>query len=77
MQDIKGLALHPARDDVLVLASHDDSVQVWRDKADDWYCADTLANAYASTVWAVEFDSTGHLLASLNPWMYLCVTGNL
>ncbi|KAJ3095000.1 cytosolic iron-sulfur protein assembly [Physocladia obscura] len=73
-QDVKGLAWHPARDDVLVSASYDDSIKVWRDRAGDWYCADTLANAHASTVWAVDFDPSGNLLASvgddcaLNVW---------
>ena len=42
-------------------ASYDDTIKIWRDDDDDWYCSDTL-EGHESTVWAIDFDKTGDYL---------------
>jgi WD40 repeat protein len=51
---------HPA-EDILVSASYDDTIKVWREDQDDWYCAATL-RGHTSTVWGIDFDTTGNFI---------------
>ena len=53
-QDVKSLRFHPSRPGLLVSASYDDSLKVWAEDGDDWYCAQTLV-AHSSTVWGLSF----------------------
>ena len=55
-QDVKMVRFHPTRGGLLVSASYDDSVKVWAEDGDDWYCSQTLI-AHGSTVWALAFGS--------------------
>jgi WD40 repeat protein len=48
----------------LASASYDDTIRLWRDEDDDWYSFQTL-KGHTSTVWSIDFDSTGKLLASV------------
>lgn len=48
---------------MLASASYDDTIKIWRDDDDDWYCADTL-QGHESTVWAIDFDPSGNHLVS-------------
>ena len=48
---------------LLASASYDDTIKIWRDDDDDWYCADTL-HGHDSTVWAIDFDPSGERLVS-------------
>lgn len=59
-QDVKMVLFNPQRE-MLASASYDDTIKLWVGDEDDWYCADTL-KGHGSTVWAVDFDSTGNRL---------------
>lgn len=63
-QDVKICRFHPV-DGSLISASYDNSLKVWREEDDDWYCTETL-QAHSSTVWSVAFDPTsnGNRMAS-------------
>eukprot|EP01117_Protostelium_nocturnum_P010724 TRINITY_DN3861_c0_g1_i1.p1 TRINITY_DN3861_c0_g1~~TRINITY_DN3861_c0_g1_i1.p1 ORF type:complete len:195 (+),score=65.03 TRINITY_DN3861_c0_g1_i1:1457-2041(+) len=56
-QDVKKVKWHPVKE-VLFSASYDDTVKVWEDDDDDWYCSKTLTS-HTSTVWDLAFDKTG------------------
>lgn len=51
------VAWHP-HEEILASASYDDTVKIWRDEEDDWFCADTL-QGHTSTVWALDFNASG------------------
>ena len=51
-------------------ASYDDTIKIWRDDEDDWYCSDTL-EGHESTVWAIDFDKTGDYLGMCS--YFICV----
>lgn len=50
---------------ILASASYDDTIRIYEEDAseDDWYCACTLTG-HTSTVWSIDFDSTGSQLVS-------------
>jgi len=48
---------------LLASCSYDDTIKLWADQDDDWYCIDTMAG-HNSTVWEIAFDSTGDRLVS-------------
>ena len=48
---------------VLVSASYDNSIKVWTEEDDDWYCTETL-NGHTSTVWSLAFSPDGARMAS-------------
>jgi len=50
-QDVKYVQFHP-RQQLLLSASYDDTVKVWAEDGDDWYCVSTL-DAHSTTVWAL------------------------
>ena len=50
-QDVKFVTFHPSKDQ-LISASFDDTIKIWDEDGDDWFCAETL-EAHASTVWCV------------------------
>lgn len=56
-QDVKMVAWHP-HEEVLASASYDDTIKIWREDDDDWYCSDTL-QGHTSTIWSIDFDKTG------------------
>src|SRR5262245_45157797 len=45
--------------------SYDDTMKMWVDDEDDWFCAETLAG-HTSTVWDASFNSSGTHLASVS-----------
>jgi len=45
--------------------SYDDTLKMWLDDEDDWFCAETLSG-HSSTVWDACFNSTGTHLASVS-----------
>ncbi len=63
-QDVKSVCWNP-NSDMLVSASYDDTLKVWLDDGDDWYCAETLTG-HKSTVWDVAFNNTGNTLVSVS-----------
>lgn len=62
-QDVKMVAWHPHKE-VLASASYDDTIKIWREDDDDWYCSDTL-QGHTSTVWALDFDASGDHIGKL------------
>ena len=65
-QDVKFVQWHPtASAATLLSASYDDTIKVWKEDNDDWYCADTLTG-HASTVWGVAFDDKGGRFVSVS-----------
>ncbi|ODV88517.1 hypothetical protein CANCADRAFT_28621 [Tortispora caseinolytica NRRL Y-17796] len=55
-QDVKRLAFSPTEEDLLISASYDDTIRVWREDTDgEWSCAATLTS-HKSTVWGVDFE---------------------
>lgn len=48
---------------MLVSASYDNSIKVWTEEDDDWYCTETL-NGHTSTVWSLAFSPDGARMAS-------------
>lgn len=57
------VAWHPHKE-VLASASYDDTIKIWREDDDDWYCSDTL-QGHTSTVWALDFDASGDHIGKL------------
>lgn len=43
----------------------DDTIKIWRDDDDDWFCSDTL-KGHTSTVWALDFNQKGDKLVSVS-----------
>lgn len=64
-QDVKGVAFHPLSSNLLVSASYDDTIRVWKSHGeDDWLPSSTIS-AHKATVWACDFSSDGHYMASV------------
>lgn len=61
-QDVKCVRWHP-NDDILASAGYDDSIKLYSEDGDDWTCFATL-ESHTSTVWSIDFDSTGLRLVS-------------
>jgi len=55
-QDVKGVRWHP-HDEILFSYSYDNTIRIWREEEDDWYCVETLTG-HDSTVWQLSFDPT-------------------
>lgn len=55
---------HP-NDSLLFSASYDNTIKCWRydDNVDDWLCTYTM-EGHDSTVWQLDFDSSGEFLCS-------------
>jgi len=67
-QDVKHLKFHPCDNTVLVSASYDNSLRVWKsmdpDGQDDWECCQVL-QGHTSTVWALDFSADGRHMVSV------------
>lgn len=50
---------------MLASCSYDDTIRIWREDEDDWFCSQTLSG-HTSTVWSIDFDHTGIYLASVS-----------
>lgn len=48
---------------LLASCSYDDTIKLWSEGDDDWFCQDTL-HAHTSTVWDVAFSKSGNELVS-------------
>jgi WD40 repeat protein len=64
-QDVKFVKWHPTAAATLLSASYDDTIKVWKEDNDDWYCSDTLTG-HTSTVWGLSFDSQGNKFVSVS-----------
>ncbi|CAN0272971.1 unnamed protein product, partial [Phaeothamnion confervicola] len=60
--DVKAVRWHPI-ERLLFSASYDDTVRVWAEDEDDWYCIDTLRR-HTSTVWSLAVEPAGERLAT-------------
>lgn len=40
-QDVKNVKWHPTKE-ILFSCSYDDTIKIWQDDEDDWYCSHTL-----------------------------------
>mmetsp|Transcript_19826 Transcript_19826/g.44949 ORF Transcript_19826/g.44949 Transcript_19826/m.44949 type:complete len:438 (+) Transcript_19826:72-1385(+) len=63
-QDVKCVKFHPrgigaSGEGCLVSSSYDDSLKVFGEDGDEWYCVQTLVG-HASTVWGFAFAPAGH-----------------
>ncbi|CAG0914856.1 unnamed protein product [Notodromas monacha] len=61
-QDVKRVSWHPNQN-ILASASYDNSVKLYKEELDDWSCVSTL-KGHESTVWAVDFDTSGKFMVS-------------
>ena len=64
-QDVKFVQFHPQSSSILFSCSYDDSIKVWHEEGDDWFCAETLT-AHASTVWGLALNTAGTKLVSVS-----------
>lgn len=62
-QDVKFVRWHPTSSSLLISASYDDTLKVWSEDNDDWYCAETL-EGHTSTVWGLTFAVGGTKIIS-------------
>jgi cytosolic iron-sulfur protein assembly protein CIAO1 len=62
-QDVKFVMFHPVESSLLYSCGYDDTIKVWREEGDDWYCLETL-KGHQSTVWSLCLNSSGNLLIS-------------
>jgi cytosolic iron-sulfur protein assembly protein CIAO1 len=62
-QDVKFVKFHPHLSSVLFSCSYDDTIRVWKEEGDDWYCAETLTG-HSSTVWALGMNIAGTQMVS-------------
>jgi len=60
-QDVKSVLW--GNGEILFSSSYDDSIKIWKQEMDDWYCVKTLMG-HNSTVWTIDIDSDGAYLAS-------------
>jgi WD40 repeat protein len=56
-----------AWEQVLVSCSYDDTIKLWADDQDDWYCLDTLTG-HTSTVWEVALSKDGERMGTATPY---------
>lgn len=50
---------------MLASCSYDNSIRIWDFRADNWVCLQVL-NDHDSTVWALDFSPSGHLMFSVS-----------
>ncbi len=73
-QDVKSVHWHPSKEvqisclflihsQILFSCSYDDTIKIFQDEEDDWYCSSTLTG-HTSTVWDFAFDRTGDRIVS-------------
>ncbi len=60
-QDVKMVRWHPF-EELLISASYDNTIRIWKEESDDWYCMDVLTG-HLSTVWAVDFSPNGEFIS--------------
>lgn len=63
-QDVKRVTWHP-KEDIFASCSYDNDIRLYSESTDDWDCYACL-RGHESTVWAVDFDSTGNQLVSVS-----------
>ena len=63
-QDVKFVKWHPT-ENLLFSASYDNTIKCWKydNSVDDWLCSYTM-DGHGSTVWQIDFDSTGKFMSS-------------
>lgn len=61
-QDVKRVKWHPSKD-LLASCSYDDTVRLYREAMDDWESCNNL-QGHESTVWSLDFNSTGSRIAT-------------
>ena len=63
-QDVKFVKWHPDHN-LLFSASYDNTIRCWKydEAVDDWLCSLSFSG-HLSTVWQIDFDSTGQFLCS-------------
>jgi cytosolic iron-sulfur protein assembly protein CIAO1 len=61
-QDVKMVKWDPIKP-ILYSASYDNTIKVWIEEVDDWYCISTLTG-HSSTVWSIDLNLKGDLLLS-------------
>lgn len=61
-QDIKFLKFHPKLP-ILFTASYDNTIKLWAEDGDDWYCKETLSG-HDSTVWGLDINADGTRMVS-------------
>lgn len=63
-QDVKRVVWHPT-EDILASCSYDDTINLYANDVDDgdWTTTSTLTG-HESTIWAIDFDSTGNRIVS-------------
>lgn len=74
-QDVKMVTWHPKLE-ILASASYDDTIKIWKEDEDDWYCADTLSG-HQSTVWSIDFDATGDHLGNYKIYRYIYINSHM
>ena len=63
-QDVKYVVWHPT-ENLLFSGSYDNTIKCWKydETVDDWLCSYTM-DGHQSTVWQMDFDTTGNFLCS-------------
>ncbi|XP_014665985.1 PREDICTED: probable cytosolic iron-sulfur protein assembly protein CIAO1 homolog [Priapulus caudatus] len=61
-QDVKKVLWHPNLP-ILMSCSYDDTIKIHKEDGDDWTSFQTL-ESHTSTVWSIDFDSTGERMVS-------------
>jgi WD40 repeat protein len=61
-QDVKFIRWHPSSS-ILISASYDDTIKVWAEDNDDFFCAQTITG-HLSTVWGLSFHTDGQKFVS-------------
>ena len=68
--DIKCVRFAPSHgqwgdgDEILISAGYDDTIRVWAEDAGDWYCAMSLDNIHADTIWSLTVAPGGGRLVA-------------
>lgn len=51
-------------DELLLSASYDDTIKVWVEDAEDWYCAATIGSVHTNTIWSLATSPSSQRLVS-------------
>ena len=65
-QDVKQVRFF--KENLLLSASYDDTIKIWKEDEDDWYNEHTLS-AHSSTVWSIAFNAAVRL-SSLEMYLF-------